>query len=182
MSSKNFIITGAPGTGKSSIIEELKKRGVQCYGEVAREVIIEETAAQSTALPNKDVLAFTEKVVAKMKEDLAESDQYDLCFFDRGLPDSAGYLLLENIDIPAYLTEEIKHANYEKTVFITPFWEAIYRTDEVRYETADHAKAIADALRKSYTHFNYKLIEIPTGTIDERADFVLEKITQLIPQ
>ena len=29
-----IIITGGPGTGKTSIIEELKKRGYFCYDEI----------------------------------------------------------------------------------------------------------------------------------------------------
>ena len=38
---KKIIITGGPSTGKTSIIEELKKEGHQCMDEVSREVILE---------------------------------------------------------------------------------------------------------------------------------------------
>ncbi|MBT5403089.1 MAG: AAA family ATPase, partial [Crocinitomicaceae bacterium] len=42
MSSKNFIITGGPGSGKTAIINELSHRGIPCFSEVARSVIIQE--------------------------------------------------------------------------------------------------------------------------------------------
>jgi predicted ATPase len=179
MASKNYIITGAPGTGKTSIVEELHQRGYACHGEIAREVITEEQEKKSGIHPASDVLAFTKLVVDKMKNRQHVSATDELCFYDRGLPDSAGYLMLDNIEVPEYLIQEIKNATYQKVVFITPFWEEIYLTDGVRFETADEAKAIAMALRQSYTHFGYNLMEIPKGTVDERVDFVLNEINKL---
>ena len=39
---QKFIITGAPGTGKTSIINELKKRGFSISKEISREIIADE--------------------------------------------------------------------------------------------------------------------------------------------
>lgn len=172
----NYIISGAPGTGKTSIIEGLRQKGVHCFGEVAREVIIQETVAESEALPFKDVLAFTQKVVDQMKNHLIYCEKFELNIFDRGLPDSAGYLMLEDIEVPQYLVDEIEAANYEKKVFFTPFWPEIYRTDSERLEDASHAKRISDALRASYARFGFELIEIPTGPIQDRVEFVMNHL------
>lgn len=177
--SKNYIITGAPGTGKTSIVEELHSRGYDCYGEIAREVIVEEAELGSGIHPATDVLAFTKKVVEKMKQQLRESNTKAISFYDRGLPDSAGYLLLENIEVPEYLEFEIAASNYEKIVFITPFWEEIFVNDHVRFETMDQAKAIANALHKSYTKYGFNLVEIPVGTVAERVDFILNTVSEL---
>lgn len=178
--SKNFIITGAPGTGKTSIIEGLRHKGVHCFGEVAREVIIKETVANSDALPFKDVMAFTKKVVERMKVHLEYCEQFDLNVFDRGLPDSAGYLMVDEIEIPQYLIDEISNSNYEKDVFITPFWKEIYTTDSERLESIEHAKKISNNLYKVYKNFGYNLIEIPKGSINERVEFVYSKITSAL--
>ena len=40
MITKKIVITGGPGTGKSSIINELTKRGYTCYEEISRQVIL----------------------------------------------------------------------------------------------------------------------------------------------
>lgn len=176
MKARNYIITGAPGTGKTSIIEGLRQRGVNCFGEVAREVIIRETVAQSDALPFKDVLAFTEKVVREMKDHLTYCEQFDLNIFDRGLPDSAGYLMLENIDVPEYLVDEIKVANYQNQVFFTPFWPDIYTTDSERFESVEHAQRISKALEDAYSRFGFELVKVPKGPISTRVEFIYQKI------
>ena len=178
MSTRNHIITGGPGTGKTSIVNELEKRGWKCYGEVARDVIIQESLVDSDALPFKNALAFTEKVVKAMKTHLKECRNSAVNFFDRGLPDSAGYLMFDKIDVPEYLNEEINKSDYQKIAFIAPFWEEIYETDTQRIESADTAKAIADSLRESYAKYGFNLIEIPTGSVDERADFILNRIQE----
>lgn len=176
MSTRNYIITGGPGTGKTSVINELKGRGWNCYSEVARAVIIEESSRGSDALPYQNTLAFTEKVVNHMKSHLLECSQNSINFFDRGLPDSAGYLIFDGIDVPEYLTTEINRSSYEKKAFIAPFWEAIYTPDTQRLESMETAKGIAIALRESYSRFGFELIDIPFGTVQERADFILSHI------
>ena len=35
---KKIIITGGPGTGKTSLIEELKKNNFKCFDEISREI------------------------------------------------------------------------------------------------------------------------------------------------
>ena len=176
MANNNYIITGGPGTGKSSIIEELKKRGVQCYDEVARSVIIEELNAGSNALPNKNVLAFTRKVVNKMQVNLMSCNSHSLAIFDRGLPDSAGYLRYANITIPKYLVQAIKDAPYAGTVFIAPFWQEIYTMDDERIESHEVAKNIHGAIEATYHDLGYTLVEIPLLSVQDRADFILDSI------
>lgn len=176
MSSKNFIITGGPSSGKTSIIEELSHRGISCCREVARAVIIQEMAIESDVLPFKNVLAFTKIVVATMQSDLTECSNKAINFFDRGIPDSAGYLMYENVKIPHYLDNAIHNSNYENDVFIAPYWEEIYASDSERIETADKAKGISDALRAVYQQYGYNLIDIPFLPVRDRVDFILNRI------
>ena len=41
-------VYGAPGTGKTSIINELKKRGYECSEEISRNIIIEQFKYKNT--------------------------------------------------------------------------------------------------------------------------------------
>ena len=40
MDKKIIVITGGPGTGKSSCIKELKRRGFICFDEISREITL----------------------------------------------------------------------------------------------------------------------------------------------
>ena len=37
---KKIIITGGPGTGKTSLIEELRKNDFKCFDEISREITL----------------------------------------------------------------------------------------------------------------------------------------------
>ena len=55
-------------------------------------------------------------------------------------------------------------------------WEEIYITDNERYENFEQALAIHNHLEKTYIALNYSIIDVPTGTIEERTDFILNAI------
>ena len=55
---QNYIITGAPGTGKTTIINALKKEGYSCAEEISRELIAEQIDIGGNILPWKDQIAF----------------------------------------------------------------------------------------------------------------------------
>jgi len=48
---QKYIITGAPGTGKTAIINALKKEGHSCAEEISRTIITQEIASGGDALP-----------------------------------------------------------------------------------------------------------------------------------
>ena len=76
-------------------------------------------------------------------------------FFDRGLPDIAGYLTLCGLPIPAPLTAAIGAFRYADTVFIAPPWRAMLA---------------------AYRQHGYQLQELPRTSPDERADFLLDAL------
>ncbi len=57
-----------------------------------------------------------------------------------------------------------------------PPWEEIYISDNERYENFEQALAIHNHLERTYKNLNYPIIEVPTGTVEERADFILKCI------
>ena len=54
---KKFVITGAPGTGKTSILNHLKTKGYNCIDEISREIISEQIAMERY-FPGKTFLFF----------------------------------------------------------------------------------------------------------------------------
>ena len=60
-----YVITGGPGTGKTSLIEELKIVGYQTVKEVARDIIKEQQQQGGDALPWKDTVLYTSMMLER---------------------------------------------------------------------------------------------------------------------
>ena len=62
----NFhIITGGPGSGKTSIIEALRERGYRCVDEVGRKIIREQVLIGGNALHWGDRAKFLELMLSR---------------------------------------------------------------------------------------------------------------------
>ena len=59
-----FIVTGGPGSGKTSLISEIEKRGYVCSIEAGRGIIQDQVAIGGRALPWDDRRLFAELVLA----------------------------------------------------------------------------------------------------------------------
>lgn len=90
-----YVITGGPGTGKTSLIEELKIVGYQTVKEVARDIIKEQQQQGGDALPWKDTVLYTSMMLERSVESyLAHKENEGILFFDRGIPDTLAYARL----------------------------------------------------------------------------------------
>lgn len=173
---KKFIITGAPGTGKSSIINDLIKRGYSCAKEIAREVISEQIANRGETLPWKNQLSFEHKIIKLRYKQYTDSPTECICFFDRSIIDSIAYLKASKLKTTSEIIETVKGCIFNRTVFYTPFWEDIYLNDKERKEEIEKAKKIEIFILKTYKSFGYKMIQVPKISISKRTDFILSKI------
>jgi len=166
-----FIITGGPGSGKTTLISALD--GIHRMPEAGRAVIQEELAAGGTALPWIDPLAFAEKM---LERDIASWDaalQRDgPVIFDRGIPDIAGYLQLSGIAVPAHLAQAATERRYNGRVFIAPPWRTIFTQDAERKQTFAEAEATFRAMQTTYTELGYELIALPLAPVEERVAFL----------
>tara|TARA_B100001250_G_scaffold371160_1_gene355800 strand:+ start:13 stop:543 length:531 start_codon:yes stop_codon:yes gene_type:complete len=173
---QKYIITGAPGTGKTSIINELKRRQVHCIDENSREVIAEQIIIGGEILPWKNQIAFENQIANMRIQQYLASPDNCICFFDRSALDCIAYLKTNNLDASTEILSGIKNYVFNPHVFYTPIWEEIYTNDRERKESFEKAKAIENSLISTYRYFKYNLIKIPKLTIQERADFILSKI------
>jgi predicted ATPase len=170
-----IVITGGPGTGKTTIIEELASRGYQCMPEISREITEMARKNGIEQLFLKNPILFSEMLLEGRENQykIAEKIEKDLIFFDRGIPDVHAYMNYISIDYPPIYIEKSLKYQYQN-IFITPPWQEIYITDHERYEDFEQSLAIFNHLRKTYEKLGYQLIEVPVGTIDFRTDYILD--------
>jgi len=176
MMEKKIVITGAPGTGKTSIINQLKKLGHSCSNEISRELIVQQLAIGGNILPWKNQIAFENQIANKRYKQYLDSPENCICFFDRSSIDCIAYLNLNKLESTSQIIDIIKKCNFNKTVFYTPIWEEIYVNDTERKENIEQAINIEKEIIFAYKSFGHSLIPIPKLHINERADFILSKI------
>lgn len=172
------VITGGPGTGKSTIIDQLEQKGFPCHREVSRAVIKKELEKGSDLLPWNDLPGFSNIVFEGQTSQYHRAEEHKINFYDRGLIDVIAYLRKDLL--PADTLEDlVQHYPYHNKIFVTPPWEDIYRTDSERREDFETMQAIHDSLVDTYTHFGYQVVEVPKGQSYERTNFILKELDLL---
>ncbi|MEN3749717.1 AAA family ATPase [Sphingomonas sp. HF-S3] len=166
------VITGGPGSGKSTLIDALRAAGHAVVAEAGRAVIREQGAAGGDALPWMDRVAFARAMLAR---DLAAfRDAEGETFFDRGIPDIQGYLHLIGEAPLAEVDAAVRTCRYAGTIFIAPPWREIFVQDAERRQDFAEACRTCDAMRIVYARAGYDLIELPLASVEARLAFVLD--------
>lgn len=172
---KRIVISGAPGTGKTSLIKELSKRGFKCHNEIAREIIANQLKIGGTITPWQELGKFSELVIKKRLEQFNKASE-TIEFYDRGIIDSIAYLLKERLEIITDWHNIAQNNKYHKKVFITPPWEKIYINDEERKEDFKSAIEIHKYMIEAYELYNYEICILPKTSIQERIKYLLNQI------
>ncbi|AUP81532.1 AAA family ATPase [Flavivirga eckloniae] len=177
MGTKKIVITGGPGTGKSTLINELINRNYTCLEEISRQVTLDAQKNGVDQLFLTNPLLFSELILKGRQEQFlhAEKASSDLVFFDRGIPDVLAYMDYIGDSYPQSFENVCKNVVYD-TVFILKPWKAIYKSDNERYENFEQALNIHNCLLNTYQHYNYKLIDVPFDTVENRTDFILNTL------
>ncbi len=172
-----IVITGAPGTGKSTVIEELFRRNFLCMKEISREVTLKAREKGFEQLFLTKPLLFSDLLLeGRLKQyKNATIQKSEIVFFDRGIPDIHAYMNYISVNYPEKYIEISNNYRYD-FVFLMPPWEEIYISDNERYENFEQALAIHNHLERTYKDLNYNIIEVPIGDVAKRTEFILTKI------
>lgn len=168
------VITGAPSSGKTSVIEDLRARGYAVQDEVARD-LIEECLRRGLSVEDvrRDGGKQLQRDILRLKmgrEALLDPDE--CVFMDRGMPDSISYFRLAGLDVQAAVQASLKFRY--AAVFI--FDRLPLVSDGIRSEDESVAQKIDGMLRADYKSLGYDPVSVPVMPVVARSDFILENL------
>jgi len=176
---KGILITGAPGAGKTSLLEALGRRGFATVGDTARALIAERKRSGLT--PRPPPLEFAAEILARDRAQYRlASRQPGLVFFDRGVPDALGLLEQARPSPAGELEARLAEFAYHEAAFILLPWQRIFVQDAERDQTFADALRIHESVRRWYVRCGFRLVEVPLATVGERAAFVLRETRGLV--
>lgn len=180
MTKKNFyVITGGPGVGKTTLLNELSRYGFQIVPEEARRIIQEQIGKEGNGLPWKDKELYAKLMLqasVKTYKETSLCPHFESIFFDRGILDAFCYLEMEHISLSEDLDTIARENRYHQNAFILPPWQEIYKTDSERKQSWDEALSTFYKMKETYLKYNYEIIEIPKDSPINRCKFILDKI------
>lgn len=169
---RRFILTGAPGAGKTAILRQLEVEGFATVEEAATDVIAREQS-KGVAEPWADP-AFIERVVGLQRQRRLDAVG-ELQFHDRSafctaaLADHLGY------PHPEALAREIgelkRTAFYERRVFFVALLGFVEPT-AARRISLEEARRFAVVHERVYRAHGFELVPVGPGSVLDRTDAI----------
>ena len=174
-----FVLTGAMGSGKSAILEQLISMRLKCVPEPARQILYEQRAISARGVPEIDSDLFTQLMLSRATSFYLENFAAEtLSVFDRGIPDMIAYAELFGLDTKIYYNAA-NHYRYNHGVFWFKGWKDIYKNDDERKMNFQQAYEFGERTHEIYRELGYDVIQVPMFSIDKRAEFIYNKIQSL---
>ena len=174
---KRYILTGTPGSGKTSILHELKRQGYAVVEEAATDVIaLEQGLGNSEPWLQPD---FIESIVHLQKQRQLEAATLpdELQWYDRSPICTLALSRYLGYPASASLVEEIERIEregiYQRRVF---FIENLgfCRPTEARKITFEESLVFEQIHEETYTSLGYDLLKIAPEALSQRVQRIME--------
>jgi predicted ATPase len=169
-----YVITGGPGLGKTTVVNQLNMLGYHTTIEHARHFIDTQMITGRTVeeiRKNRKEFQIGILDMQILQESSLSPDE--LVFLDRALPDALAYYRFLNLPVDKKLEASLKKVSYKK-IFILESLPVV--NDYARREDEADQKKIADLITKVYESLPFPVIHVPVIPPEERVDFILKNI------
>jgi predicted ATPase len=177
---KRYILTGAPGAGKTVILRQLELDGFGAVEEAATDVIALEQA-RGIAEPWKD-RSFLDKVthLQKWRELRASCQPDEIQFHDRSAICTAALAEYLGHRIPAALSQELERIQaetiFQKQVFFIRNLGFIKPT-EARRISFEETVRFEHIHEETYRRFGFEIVFIERGSLSERVASIKARLS-----
>ncbi|GII66764.1 hypothetical protein Skr01_68490 [Sphaerisporangium krabiense] len=179
---KRYILTGTPGSGKTTILRRLATLGYATVEEAATAIIAAEQAhgdAEPWTRP-----AFIEKIVAlqRRRQEDSNATAASIQFFDRSPICTHALSTYVGHPIPPTLSSEIDRITRERIYAPHVFFIrnlGFCEPTNARQITFEDSLTFEHLHEQTYQAFGYNLIDIPAGLLPDRITTIRTAISRL---
>ena len=176
---KRYILTGAPGSGKTLIIRALEMQGYAVVNEAATDIIAYEQALGNLA-PWENPRFIDEIVnLQKQRETQMAKVNSTMQFYDRSPFCTYALAVHMKFSLSDVLLKEIKRLQceqvYQKRVFFIDNLGYVKHT-EARKITFEDSLAFERIHAETYDKFGFECVKIPPGSLLERTSAILRLV------
>jgi predicted ATPase len=170
-----YILTGAPGTGKTAILGIVGAE-IRWVAEPAREILAEQRSLGGAGTPDGDPSLFVDLLLQRSIDKHEAARHWEgPVVFDRGIPDCVAYAALLGVDpAPSMLASDTYR--YNSRVLLLEPWEEIYAVDDERTMSFAATIVFQEELMRAYRRAGYALVSVPRESVEDRAAFVRDFI------
>ncbi|MEW6704503.1 MAG: ATP-binding protein [Pseudomonadota bacterium] len=169
------VITGAPGSGKTTLAEQLAQRGFRVVDDPAR-MLLEEALRRglSAAQVRADYAAFQQQVLQRQLQLVQALDPAADVFFDYCIAESLAFMKLAGLAwTPAFLHAAASLGVLRVYLLAPLALDGASAHDGVRTETQDQRQALHGLIREVYRGLGAALVEVPVLPVPDRLALVL---------
>ncbi len=164
---KKYVLTGGPGSGKSTILLALEEAGEYIIKEAAEDIIKLQKA--NGILHPWEYWDFQERILnLQIKREQRIPEGIKKVFIDRGILDGLAYTKGSKTEKKIYALIP----KYNKIFLIENFGET--KTNNLRRENQKEALKLEEKFKGIYMNFGYEPIRITPGTVNERVRQIKE--------
>ncbi|RED16892.1 AAA family ATPase [Parasphingopyxis lamellibrachiae] len=169
---QRFILTGAPGAGKTTIVRQLAGQDCKTVAEAATDIIAREQAA-GVAEP-WTAAGFVAKIAQLQKQRIAAATGWIQCH-DRSPICTLALARHLGVPVPPILERLLDRIAtqrlFEPSVFIVDSLDFIEKTAARRIDL-EEARAFGRLHAQAYAELGYRLVSVPAGPVATRVEQV----------
>jgi predicted ATPase len=168
------VITGAPSSGKTTLIDQLADKGFRTVPEGARQYLEREVAKGRTVEKIREDVATQRGIAGTQLRIEGGLRAIDLLFLDRAFPDCLAYHRVFGLN-PNEILAECFHHRYASVFMLD---RLPVQQNGFRPEDDALAGLLGEWTARDYSALGYRVVRVPVMSPEERLAFVLETLSE----
>lgn len=172
---KKYVLTGSAYSGKTKTLQELARHGFSTVPEAATLIIGEQLERGGDLLPWLRPDDFIEALIEKQLElESTIPAESEIAFTDRGIADELAYFKFREIKPTPKYEKAFREHRYDG-VFL---FDAVpgYRQNKIRREPLEMVQKLRILHEETYKELGYEVIIVPFMPVQERVQFIVDRV------